>query len=281
MPSKADAVLAGWHKLAAEGLNNRAVAARLGISEAQLVDCARGSFAVRLRCNPLDIFSAARALGIFKMVLRNDYAVLERPGAVRTVSALANELRVEGSTFSLQMNASAARSAFALREGGRQGVKNSVQLFDSAGNSIAKLVVQAGGGRFDQLVEALRLSVPEPLPEPVPGVPASLRPQRGDLVAENALAAFLHNAAGLAAPLRIVVSHAHGMLQAETRIHRVKRSDRAPWINVLDPELDLHLFEARIRRLAMEGTSTFHWLADDGAVAFSVTAPRAEALTGG
>ena len=92
------------------------------------------------------------------------------------------------------------------------------------------------------------------------------------------LASFLHRAAALGVALQIRVCNFGAWMQACSPVRRVKRSERAPWINVLDPELELHLYEERIRGLRLEQQSQdcgwLHWLADDGACAFSVRAGR-------
>jgi putative hemin transport protein len=261
----AEALLAAWRKLAADGLNNRAAAARLGVTEARLLDSATGTFAQRLRPDAEALFDAARTLGAIKLVVRNDCAVLERPGQIRDMHSAARALLVEGSAFCCLLVADAVHSAFALTE----SEKLSVQLFDTDGVSIVKLILRPDSDRaaFAALVGDLRLAEPQALPDAKPQGP-DVR-HEGDEVPSDALAGFLHDAVRRRAPLRISVSSPHATVQVEETLQRVKRSDRAPWINVLDPALDLHLFEQRIRRRISDERG-LHWLADDGGPAFSV-----------
>jgi putative heme degradation protein len=261
----AEALLAAWRKLAADGLNNRAAAARLAVTEARLLDCASGRFAHRLRPDGEALFAAARTLGPVKMVVRNDCAVLERPGRIRDIHTTGRALLVEGTAFCCLLDADAVQSAFALREND----KLSVQLFDDDGVSIVKLILRPDSDRtaFAALVDGLRLARAEALPDENPHA-SDPRPE-GEEVPPDALAGFLHDAVRQRAPLRISVSSPHATVQVEEKIQRVKRSDRAPWINVLDPALDLHLFEQRIRRRISDERG-LHWLADDGGPALSV-----------
>jgi len=229
------------------------VAARLRVSEARLVDL----IGIRLRPDATALFTAARALGTFKMVLRNDFAVMERPGAIRDLFEGGGLLLVEGTTFSCLVESVSLRHAFALRE----GTKESLQLFDREGVSIAKLILRPESDRtgFEAIVRRLRLDEPSPLADDSPA--ASPRFEESPC---EALSAFLHEAAGK--PRRFSVSNRCATLQAEHAISRVKRSDRVCWINVLDAGLDLHLHEGRIRRLE----AGRHWIADDGTAAISV-----------
>jgi putative heme degradation protein len=218
------------------------------VSEARLLDAGNGT---RLQPDAPALLEAARALGSFKMVVRNDFAVMERPGAIRDVLCGGGMLLAEATTFCCFLDAHAVRSAFAHKE--------SVQLFDGDGVSIAKLILRPESDRagFEALVRRLRLADPGP-----PADAQRTAPAFQEMPCEP-LSDFLHEAAGR--PLRIAVSNRHATLQADHAIRRVKRSERACWINVLDPELDLHLYEGRIRRLE----AGRHWLADDGTAAFS------------
>lgn len=151
-------------------------------------------------------------------------------------------------------------------------MKRSLQLFDAAGVTLVKIVFRApqlGEGAFRRVVQALRERSQEtPSVEsagPVDAVPAKAHPLRRDV-----LAGFLRRAAELSHPLRIRVANAGVSLECATSIQRIKRSSRAPWINVLDPQLDLHLYEARIQAVThAQDCATLSWLADDGTEAFT------------
>lgn len=210
------------------------------------------------------------------MVVRNDFAVLERPGTIEQVASDGHALSVAGSSFRLRVHAAAMSSAVALRETGRSGARRSLQLFDASGVSIAKLVLrpESDAAAFDRICAQFEDSRPlRVLRHPRPRSP---RAPQGEGIVPGALAAFLQEAARLGVPLQFRVPNAASTLTTETAIHRIKRSDHAPWINVLDPALDLHLFEDHITRLATErkvdGSGAFHWFSGAGEPAFSVVA---------
>jgi putative hemin transport protein len=271
-----------WRRLSASGVNNRAAAAALGVSEAALLATGSGILCTRLACDAQTFLERAQALGPAKYVVRNDYAVLERSGEVRSVTCSGDGLVAESSSFQLRL-AGRAGCAFALEEPCADGsVKRSLQLFDPAGVTLVKIVFRsdACSAAFGLLADELRHET-QAAPasrlseEPLPTSAAASMPLRGDV-----LASFLRRAADLAHPLCIRVGNAGATLQCTTAIQRVKRSSRAPWINVLDPTLDLHLYEARIRHVTGEQdpatqTRTLHWSADDGTLALSTSVTEA------
>lgn len=272
-------LLAEWRRLAAEGLNNRAVAERLAVSEADLVESGCGAFVTCLRPDAPGLLKAVRRLGPIKCVVRNDYAVLERYGAIEKIDAGEDgELRARGQAFHLRLRGECPARAFALSETGVAGVKYSVQFFDAEGVSVVKFFLhpESKFKAFQRLVASFGLSAPssrEPEQQTENGGNAARDSSAARTVNPHALERFLKRAASLAVPVRLVVRNPGAFLGTVAPIHNVKRSASAPWINVLDPGLDLHLFEARIRRLSIEPRSNnsgwLHWFGDDGAPAFS------------
>ncbi len=221
------------------------------------------------------ILDAARRMGPAKFVVRNRYAVIERPGEIRDLVQDAQSLRADGSSFRLSLSAAHVASAFALEEQRAAGAKRSLQLFDAAGATIVKIVFRGEStvAPYRALSDELRHPSQSRQEPPSAGANRTAPEKSGE--AAN-LAAFLERAAQLAVPLRFTVRNAAASLEAATPIRRVKRSERAPWINVLDPGIDLHLHEARIRAVIAEpgggDSGWLHWLADDGSRAFSVEA---------
>ncbi|MCC6472949.1 MAG: hypothetical protein IT514_04310 [Burkholderiales bacterium] len=287
-------MLAAWRELSAQGINNRAAAARLGVSEADLVHCACGEFALHLRPEPLALLQAARALGPVKAVARNDHAVLERTGAIRELGEEQDGSIVAAcEAFRLRIEPGRVARAFALTEAGRGGPKRSIQLFGLDGISVAKLVLrpdtEPDTAAFAEQMQRLRHPDQGPLHHPaavaVRAPVAATARQRASAVpgdeppahATNpSLAAFLQHAAAIAVPLGLAVRNRGACLEAVSPLRRVKRSERAPWINVLDADLDVHLLETEITRLEMQiglgDAGRFLWRSRDGSEAFAAGA---------
>ena len=280
---QASDLFAQWRHLCDSGLNNRAAAGRLGVSEAKLVASGCGTISKRLLPDARAILEAARRLGAAKFVVRNDFAVLERAGAISRISVRQDPLEVRAASLQLQIAPGKVAAAFALLEPREQGTKRSLQLFDAAGVTVLKLVFrEQSDDDFNRVVNPLLHSsqtvdeTVDPEPRPARAEPAP-RPRA-------ALGEFLQCAARLGVPLEIQVSNSGASVQARVPIQRVKRSERALWINVLDPGLDLHLWEERICTARAEAESrdcgSLRWIADNGVTAFSVRAARGfEALS--
>ncbi len=276
-------ILAQWRALSAGGLNNRAVASRLQVTEAQLVATGCGTLGERLVPDTRAILETARRLGRIKFVVRNDFAVLERPGGIAHIGPAADVLRVDAPGLRLEIAPGKVASAFALTEPRAGAPKRSLQLFDASGVSVVKFVFPGVSGQaFDSAVKSLRhpghsgqqrAVLPPTSPE------AQSQPCR-----EDALECFLRGAAELEVPLVIRVSNAGASLEAVSPVRRIKRSEHAPWINVLDPDIELHLYEKRINGLRLEPESGdsgwLHWLAD-GASAVSIRPVRDFAMLAG
>jgi putative hemin transport protein len=248
-------LFAVWRRLSAGGLNNRAIAAKLAMSEAQLVACGTGTVSRPLAADANRLLAAAIQLGPVKWVVRNDDAVLEKPGTLQQVTVSGDAVVARSESFELELSRAATASAFALAEQTSRGTKRSVQLFDASGATLIKIVLrpESSVDAFERFVETLKSdgSIAAGARSPqATQMPRSLVPGR--------LAAFLQEAARLSVPLRFVVQNAGARIDTTTRIHRVKRSDRAPWINVLDPELDLHLHEQALTGIACE-SRWLHW----------------------
>src|SRR6185503_6297823 len=121
--------LAEWSRLSASGFNNRAIAKQLAVSEARLVAEGCGSVSTRLTDDAWKLLDAVRSLGKVKWVVRNDDAVLERPGELQILSSSRDTLRAAGETFLLTLSRGEVASAFALEEARAGDRKRSLQLF--------------------------------------------------------------------------------------------------------------------------------------------------------
>jgi len=277
----ANQLLSAWEQARAAGLNNRATAAKLGMSEAQLIATGCGRFVTRLRPDAGALLRSLPGLGEIKAVVRNPSAVIEPIGTVQHVESNAvGAIRVNADNFEIICEVARWGKAFALREQSAQGrgVKLSVQFFTAEGTSAAKFFLRPDSDvdAFAQLVSSLvsqdqssRESIDstsvELSPPPPPSAPA----------APEALGAFLQAAAQSQRPLTFLVRNRAACLHTSRTIEHVKQSDRSGWVNVLDKGMDLHLQNSRIQRLrtvAEPGTDGgwFHWYSDQQEIALSV-----------
>ena len=272
-----------WDEARAEGLNNRAVAAKLGITEAELIASACGRFVTRLVPHTLALLRELPALDEVKAIVRNPTAVIERAGTVRgsEVTAIGVVL-VQADQFELVCQSPRWSKAFVLREETSRGVKQSLQFFTAAGTSAAKFFLRSRSNlsAFANLVgahaspdqsqqEAIERKAPEsevPLRRPLASAP-------------GALTAFLEAAAQLQHPMTFVARNDAASLSTSRAVERVKRSDRGGWMNVLHDEMDIHLHDDRIRYLRCVADSGadggwLHWYSDEQAIALSVRCGR-------
>lgn len=216
-----------------------------------------------------ELFETARRLGPVKVVVRNRYAVMERIGVVAQVRAEGAFLHVAGSTFGLVLDTVRLGRAFALEEERSAGPKRSIVLPALNGAPAAKLVLREGADldAFERLRTALNQGR-------IPAATPPRKPTASRQVVNEALEEVLATAASLGTLLEITVRNACASLRTQSVVHQIRRSARAPWINVVDPALHLHLFEREIvGRRVRNGVSS--WLASDGSEAFTVAVPNA------
>ncbi|MEO8628290.1 MAG: ChuX/HutX family heme-like substrate-binding protein [Betaproteobacteria bacterium] len=272
-------ILAGWKTARAQSLNNRAAAAQLGVSEAQLIASACGTFVTRLRPDFAALLSELPALEEIKAIVRNPLAVLERTGVVESVThTLADLIRVAADRFHADCWVDLWCKVFALEEHSRRGVKRSLQFFTDDGISAAKFFLRPGSDlahfltltqRYAHLDQCAAESVEAPRAHHYSPV------DRLTEAPDGALFAFLNAASAANDPLTFIVRNPVAALSATKSIDRVKRSGAGAWVNVLDEGMDLHLHEAHARYVRLvpdsEGDSGyFHWLSEQRDVILSV-----------
>ena len=280
-PRAADAsqLLAAWQHARSKGLNNRAAAATLKLSEAELIASACGRFVTRLLPDAKALLRKLALLGEIKAVVRNPAAVIERDGTVRGVEAnAAGADLVQADHFEMLCEISQWRKGFALREETSGGFKLSLQFFTAAGTSSAKFFLRpiSDVDAFSQLVAEFASADQSPQEPTEPNVAEFRFPlQRTAAVAPGALHAFLQTAVQLQAALTFVTRNDAACLSTSKAIERIKRSDRGGWVNVLDDGMDIHLHEDGIRYLrpVADGNGDagwLHWFSEDEAIALSV-----------
>ncbi|HXX10582.1 MAG TPA: ChuX/HutX family heme-like substrate-binding protein [Burkholderiales bacterium] len=273
----ANQLLTAWSEARADGLNNRAVAAKLGIPEAELIASACGRFVTRLRPDTLALLRELPALGEIKAIVRSPTAVIERAGTVRGSETTAvGVVLVQADHFELMCQAPRWSKVFALREETSRGVKQSIQFFTAAGTSAAKFFLRPSSnlGAFANLVSAFadpNQSQRETVERTAMESEVMLQQPRD--AASDALTAFLDAAARSRQPLTFVARNDAASLSTSKAVDRVKRSDRGGWVNVLHDEMDIHLHNERIRyvRCVADGDGGWlHWYSDEQAIALSV-----------
>lgn len=275
----ASGALQAWAAARVSGLNNRAAARQLGISERELVASACGSFATRLQPDFLTILACLPALGEIKCIVRNPWAVLERAGVVWSLEpGDASRLRIRADRFEADCEMRLWDAGFALEETGALGAKLSLQFFTAAGVSTAKFFLRQTDGieTFRALAQAY--SAPDQSTEEEVGAaaPTAYMPlERLVAARHDGLLRFLQAASASSVSLQLLVRSGAASLTTTKTIERVKQSDKGAWVNVLDDGLDLHLHEASLRYLHLSrdadtDSGWFHWFSDRRAVALSV-----------
>ena len=274
----ASQLLAAWERAKSNGLNNRAAAATLKVSEAELIASGCGHFVTRLLPDPQGFLRKLSLLAEIKTVVRNPAAVIERDGTVRGVENHGGADVVQADHFELVCETAQWEKGFALREKTSGGLKLSAQFFTAAGTSAAKFFLRPASDvdAFAHLISAFTSANQSPQEPISPKLAASIAPQEQTTsVAPGALMAFLQTAARLRHSLTFVARNCAACLSTSKAIERVKRSDRGGWVNVLDDGLDIHLHEDGIRYLKPVADENgdggwLHWFSEQQANALSV-----------
>ena len=276
--AEASRLLTAWQTARSQGLNNRAAAATLKVSEAELIACGCGDFVTRLIPDPQALLRKLSWLGEIKAVVRNPSAVIERDGTVRGVENHGGAHVVQSDHFELVCETAQWEKGFALREKTSGGLKLSAQFFTAAGTSAAKFFLRPASDvdAFARLVAAFA-NTDQSTQETISAAPAatSTSLEHPRTVASGGLMAFLQTAARLRQSLTFVTRNDAACLSTSKVIERVKRSDRGGWVNVLDDGLDIHLHEDGIRYLKPVADESgdggwLHWFSEDQAIAIAV-----------
>jgi putative heme degradation protein len=153
-----------------------------------------------------------------------------------------------------------------------------VQFFTAEGVSAAKFFVRDldRAESFHALVQAYAASGQTADERVTAAGPVAYMPfERLVAARHDGLLRFLQAASNAAIPLHLKVRNQAAALTTTKVIERIKRSDRMPWVNVLDEGLDVHLHEESLRyvRLSRDPDSdsgSFHWFSDRRGIALSV-----------
>jgi putative hemin transport protein len=150
------ALRAAWDQLREQqpALRIRDAAARLGVSEAELLATGVGAGVTRLEGDFTEMVKMLPELGEIMALTRNDHAVHERRGVYEDVSAEGAMGLVLGEDIDLRLFFAHWRFGFAVSEQIRGEERVSLHFFDADGTAIHKVYLQSDGNRegYDRFV---------------------------------------------------------------------------------------------------------------------------------
>lgn len=133
-------------------------AARLGVTEAELVAAHVGRTAVRLGHDWALTLRWIGAIGPVTALTRNEHALLRQLGNFARVRVEGTRAIVEGGGINLQTILSRWHVAFAVISEAPDGARRSLQFFDVDGAAIHEVCLDGRGAReqFERLIDVLR-----------------------------------------------------------------------------------------------------------------------------
>ena len=148
-------------------LRLRDAAARLGVSEAELIAARCGRGVIRLSPSWPSLIEALGTLGQVMALTRNDHAVHEKIGRYEriSVSSAKDRALVTGPDIDLRIRLGHWRFAYAVTEETRGPSRPSLQFFDAAGTAVHKVFLRDGSDR-DTFI---RLIAGHAAPDQTPG----------------------------------------------------------------------------------------------------------------
>jgi putative hemin transport protein len=289
-------------KAATPHLRARDAAEQLKVGEAQLVDSQVGQGTLRLKPDWPAFFAALPKLGRIMALTRNEEAVHERRGTYDQASFEGHVGLVLGAEIDLRIYLSHWKFLFAVEENGRKGLMRSLQVFDAQGTAVHKIYAEETTDldAWKALVASLAMEIPAPLAVAAieKTTPVSAVVDRDAFLAEWSALKDTHEFFGFlrrhkvepteafrlsegrfttrlsvqgpndlltrasdgGVPIMVFVGNP-GLIQIHTGpVQRIERM--GPWLNVLDPDFNLHLREDRIgetwlvRKPTVDGTVT-------------------------
>jgi len=225
----------------------------IGITEAQLCAAFVGTSATRISADPNAIMPLLAALGQVMALTRNDSCVLEKVGSYDHFQPGTEEARLVNPPIELRLFPARWAYAFALDEAGPKGPKRSIQIFDAAGEAVHKIHLreETNAAAWPAIVAALRLDDQAQTLDLAPVSAADGWARVNELSAyrsgtdgarrlpKGSVERLMYRAAEVAVPVSFMVGNP-GCVE----IHAgpiVRVLEAGPWINVLDPGLELHL----------------------------------------
>ncbi|MEI9994166.1 MAG: ChuX/HutX family heme-like substrate-binding protein [Rhizomicrobium sp.] len=150
-------------------LRSRDAAARLGVSEGELIASLVGDSATRLRTDGAAIIREVPALGPVMALTRNAHCVHEKIGPYLDVSIEAAHGLVLGELIDLRLFPSRWHHTFAVIDETEDGPRRSLQVFDADGTAVHKIYQKPATdvAAFDRLISQWRAEDQSPVLQPV------------------------------------------------------------------------------------------------------------------
>lgn len=149
-----------WQELqtAEPKLRIRDAAAKLGVSEAQLLATGCGDTITRLSADWPELVAKLKSLGRVMALTRNEHAVHERYGEYRQAEAFHGMGQVVGPDIDLRLFYSHWHLGFAVAEDARGTVRRSLQFFDLDGTAVHKVYLtdDSDASAYQTLVDEYR-----------------------------------------------------------------------------------------------------------------------------
>lgn len=120
----------------------RDLAAKLGITEAQLVAADCGAGATRIDAHPDSVIGAALKLGEVMALTRNDACVHEKVGVYDNYHPGPHAAMTLTEDIDLRMFPKHWQHAFMVEKPGEAGPRRSLQVFDAAGDAVHKIFLR-------------------------------------------------------------------------------------------------------------------------------------------
>ncbi len=120
-------------------LRDRDFAAKLNITEAQLVAAYTGAGVIRLLADPNTVFPRLQDLGEVMALTRNESCVIEKVGTYRHYQSGEHACMVLTPEIDLRLFPRHFAYAFAVEREGKKGLARSIQFFDAAGDAVHKV----------------------------------------------------------------------------------------------------------------------------------------------
>jgi len=160
-------------RTASPKMRARDVAAKLGISEGELVCAGLGRSATRLKGPWSEVITSLGDLGEVMALTRNDAVVHEKVGEYANIEFSAHGGIVLNHDIDLRLFLSHWHFGFAVTEETRSGLRRSLQFFNRDGGAVHKVYLRenSNSAAYDMLVDAFRHDDQENLIETSP-VPA-------------------------------------------------------------------------------------------------------------
>jgi putative hemin transport protein len=138
---------------------DRDFAAKLNITEAQLVAAYIGHGVTRIACTPDDIVPRLSALGEVMALTRNESCVIEKVGVYENYRSGQHASMVNNPEIDLRFFPKHWVSAFAVVRDNGSGPRRSIQVFDAAGDAVHKIHLRPASNveEYDRLVSDLAL----------------------------------------------------------------------------------------------------------------------------